>query len=92
MKVLNDIKGNPLPFLAGAAIGYYIIDQKIKAESTTKKAVIIGAIALMSHLVYVQLTTKKNDMVINQDLNPVQGIKQTGAQKTKGYKEFKLSK
>lgn len=78
MKVLNDIKGNPLPFLAGAAVGYYIIDQKMKSESTAKKVLIVGGIALMAHLVYVQLTAKdRKPTVYNSGLPPVQGIKQT---------------
>jgi len=85
MKVLNDIKGNPLPFLAGAAIGYYIVDQKMKSETTIKKVLIVGGAAVMAHLVYVQLTSKKNEPVIyNGGLPPVQGVRQTPVYKVKG--------
>ncbi len=77
-KIFQDLQGNPLPFLAGAAIGYYYADNKMKEPTACKRAISVIVGGISAHLLYGFIADKgKNSMQIIGDQKPVIGVKQT---------------
>lgn len=78
IELINELKGNPIAALAGAGVGYYYVNNQMKSAKTIEKALVVFSVALSFHVIYVALTTKKNEPVIyNGGLPPVQGVRQT---------------
>lgn len=77
MDAINQLKGNPVAFLAGAGVGYYYVKEQMKSAKSIEKLLVVFGVAVSFHVIYITLTDKKNDIVINKDLPPIKGVKQT---------------
>lgn len=77
-KEIVDLLGNPIAFLAGAAIGYYYSEHKMASPTTTKKWVAVVGCGLVAHFIYKKVTDKGiSGIYVEPNIAPVKGIKQT---------------
>lgn len=77
-KEIVELLSNPLPFLAGAAIGYYYSEHKMASPTITKKWVAVVGLGIVAHIVYNKVTNKGTaGIYVEPSSTPVRGVKQT---------------
>ena len=77
-KAITNLLGDPVPFLVGAAIGYYYSEHKMSSPTTTKKWVAVAGLGLLAHVVYNKVTNKgPAGIYVEPSGTPIKGVKQT---------------